>query len=779
MASGYGVFSEANLQRDLPIFTVWIIGGLLCLLSGIGLWWMLDEMKLQSQRDAGELLNNRMYMTREFVRFWADERERDVGSWKGSEELRTITRELLALPRDHSVLVSSPAQARLRRLLSSLLVEHGFLGFTLISSDFVNLASTPDDKVAEMTDFLSYGDVLDKVFHGEAAISFSPGYSDSAFRAMYVVGPILDESGEVLAALSFRLDPRINLNLIASLTRVGSSGEVYVFDNYGRFVNESRFESQLGQLGLLAEGGSSFLKVEIRDPGGNLLEGFKPQLPPNQQPYTHAVEKAFSEGKGENLVGYRDYRGVPVVGAWIWDAKLGLGFVSEMDVDEAYQDYNATRKLVFFTFLLVIVLFIVFSGVLGKALKRTRALSDKFKRNESFLITVFESSIVALVLIDKQGIIRSFNKAAVRLFDYAPEEVLGRNVNVLMPEPYRSQHDGYLKSYLTTGTAKVIGSLREVLARKKSGSEFPIELSVSEVRFGDEIFFLGTVEDITERKHMEKALLESHDRLEMRVAKRTQELRSINEDLKNFAYIVSHDLRSPLVNLKGFSAELGACLTEMQTLLAQFWTSFDAKTRLRIGSILKEDVPEALGFINTSVSRMDNMINAVLKLSRFGRREMSLQPVNVEELVNKILASFAHQIAQHQTRVIVGTLPEVIADPLALEQIFSNLLSNAIKYLTNDRKGVIQVGAESAEHETIFHVNDNGRGIAGEDLEKIFEIFRRAGKQDVQGEGMGLAFVKTLVRRHGGIISCNSELGVGSTFIFTISKHIELEIKDS
>ena len=152
--------------------------------------------------------------------------------------------------------------------------------------------------------------------------------------------------------------------------------------------------------------------------------------------------------------------------------------------------------------------------------------------------------------------------------------------------------------------------------------------------------------------------------------------------------------------------------------------------------------------------------------------------MNVEELVHKILASLAHQIAGHHTQVIVGSLPEVIADPLAMEQIFSNLLSNAINYLTYDRKGVIQVSAESAEHEIVFHVKDNGRGISGDDMDKVFEVFRRAGKQDVAGEGMGLAFVKTLVRRHGGTIGCVSELGAGSTFTFTISRHIEQEVNE-
>lgn len=780
LARRHEFLAGAYLHRDLPISTVWAVGALLFFLSGIGFWWMLEELKLQGQRDIEEALTNRLSMTRESVRFWAEERARNVTSWKGSEELRAIIHELSSLPREYSALASSPAQARLRRLLSPMMVEHGFLGFSVVFRDLINLALSPENSVGEVTAFLEYDDALARVFQqGKAAVSFSTGTDASEPRAMYVIGPVFDGNGDVMAALSFRLDPRSNLSFITSLTRVGVSGHVYAFDRRGRFLNESRFEPQLRKLGLIAEWESSFMKVEIRDPGGNLLEGFKPVLPRSQQPYTFAVANALREGrKGVNLAGYRDYRGVTVVGAWVWDAELDMGLVSEVDLDEAYQGYNATRRLVLITFSFAIALFVVFSGVLGKSLKRTRDLSDKVRREEAFLVTVFDSSVIAMVLIDKQGIIKSFNQSAGRMFGYAPEEILGRNVHILMPEPHRSQHDEYLRKYLATGVARIIGIGREAVACRKSGDEFPIDLSISEIRFGDEIFFLGTIEDITERKRMEKALLESHEKLESRVAKRTRDLRAVNEDLKNFAYIVSHDLRSPLVNLKGFSAELGVCLTEMRSLLAQFWTSFDSRTRLRITAILNEDVPEALGFIDTSVNRMDNMINAVLRLSRYGRREMALQPLNVEEMVHKILASLAHQIARHHTQVIVGTLPEVIADPLAMEQIFANLLSNAINYLTHDRKGIIQVSAESAEHETVFHVKDNGRGIAGEDIARIFEIFRRAGKQDVTGEGMGLAFVKTLVRRHGGTIGCVSELGVGSTFTFTISRHIEQEVNE-
>jgi signal transduction histidine kinase len=146
------------------------------------------------------------------------------------------------------------------------------------------------------------------------------------------------------------------------------------------------------------------------------------------------------------------------------------------------------------------------------------------------------------------------------------------------------------------------------------------------------------------------------------------------------------------------------------------------------------------------------------------------EPIDMREIVTSILRALAHQIEQRKTVVTIGELPTITADRLAMEQIMGNLLDNALKYLDPVREGRIAILAEQNSEEIVFHISDNGRGIAQEDMDKIFEIFRRAGKQDVPGEGMGLAYVKTLVRRQGGRIWCESEPGKGTTFSFTIPR---------
>jgi len=245
-----------------------------------------------------------------------------------------------------------------------------------------------------------------------------------------------------------------------------------------------------------------------------------------------------------------------------------------------------------------------------------------------------------------------------------------------------------------------------------------------------------------------------------------------NEELRQFATIVSHDLRAPLVNLKGFAAELDSALQTIRPVLDSFLLQMDEEQQQVVTRALDIDIPEAQGFIDSSVAQMDRFVHALLKLSRLGRRELALESVDLDALARAVLKTIAHQIEERQVKVTVSPLPEVIADQTAMEQILSNLLDNAVKYLDPARAGEIEISAESGRDEITCRIRDNGRGIAESDMDKVFAPFRRAGPQDVPGEGMGLPYVQALVRRHGGRIWCESEPGEGTTFGFTIPNRL-------
>jgi signal transduction histidine kinase len=309
------------------------------------------------------------------------------------------------------------------------------------------------------------------------------------------------------------------------------------------------------------------------------------------------------------------------------------------------------------------------------------------------------------------------------------------------------------------------------------GEEWPfgvlsIHTSKKRIFTQDDVNFLQSVANLLAtaigHKRAQKALQEAHDKLEIRVKERTAELEAVNEELKTFAYMVSHDLRAPLVNIRGFSGELAISLTYVHTAIEPLFPQLSAASRQDVDRAFEEEIPEALGFINSSVSRMNDFINAILKLSRLGHRELNLERLDTNTLVFQTLETLAHQIDARDAKVIVGDLPAIVADRTAMEQVFSNLLMNAIIYLDPKRPGIITVSGEQNLKDTTFCIQDNGRGISADDIQRIFELFRRAGKQDTPGEGMGLAYVRTLVRRFGGRIWCESEPGKGSIFSFTI-----------
>ena len=238
------------------------------------------------------------------------------------------------------------------------------------------------------------------------------------------------------------------------------------------------------------------------------------------------------------------------------------------------------------------------------------------------------------------------------------------------------------------------------------------------------------------------------------------ELRESNEEIQRFAYIVSHDLRAPLVNIVGFASELESVQADIREALA------DHPMQTQID----EDLGEALGFIKSSVQRMERLINAILRLSRDGRRSFHAEPVDMVATVQMLADGQRHQCEAVGAIVTVATdLPSIVADRLAVEQIFGNLIDNAVKYLDHGRPGRIEVSATRVGSGFArYDVKDNGRGIAAKDHALVFELFRRAGAQDRPGEGIGLAHVKSLVRALGGSIKVSSELGKGTTFSVTL-----------
>jgi signal transduction histidine kinase len=255
--------------------------------------------------------------------------------------------------------------------------------------------------------------------------------------------------------------------------------------------------------------------------------------------------------------------------------------------------------------------------------------------------------------------------------------------------------------------------------------------------------------------------------LEHRVAERTSEITAINEELQRFAYIVTHDLRAPLVNIMGFTKELEGGIESLQALIdktAHLHDESDLVVRdARVAT--QVDLPEAIGFIRSSTRKMDSLITAILKLAREGRRQLNIEPIDLRQAVATSISNVQHQLSDAGGTVTAEIEARAImADRLSLEQILGNLLDNAIKYRSQKRTLEIGVRAFQIPYQKVqIDVTDNGRGIGRDDLDRVFDLFRRAGIQDQPGEGIGLAHVRTLVRNLGGDVKLASKLNTGTT----------------
>lgn len=379
-----------------------------------------------------------------------------------------------------------------------------------------------------------------------------------------------------------------------------------------------------------------------------------------------------------------------------------------------------------------------------------RNMARKEELNNSRQIkAILDTVLDGLVTIDARGCMQSFNPAATRIFGYQSDEVIGRNVKMLMPEPYHSGHDGYLKNYLEGGQAKIIGSGREVAAQRKDGSIFPMELGVNEMNVDGRRMFVGTIRDITGRKESEQA-----------IQQHLAALKRSNQELDDFAYIASHDLKEPLRGLSNNALFLKEDFADQM--------SGDAAKRLNRMTYLCE--------------RMERLVDDLLYFSRLGRQDLAVQRTDLNTVIQDITALMETALQDgHAAIRIPESLPVIVCDLPRVTEVFRNLISNAVKYNDKPEKW-IEIGCTDlakfdpqAASRRVFYVKDNGIGIAEEFHEEVFRIFKRLNEEDetVKGTGVGLTFVRKIVERHGGRIWIESAPGRGSTFYFTLNESKE------
>ncbi|MES2446721.1 MAG: PAS domain-containing sensor histidine kinase [Bacteroidota bacterium] len=386
---------------------------------------------------------------------------------------------------------------------------------------------------------------------------------------------------------------------------------------------------------------------------------------------------------------------------------------------------------------------------------------------EKLLIAIIENAIDGIITIDDRGLIENINPAALQLFGFKTrEELLGKNVSVLMPEPDKKRHDNYIANYEKTGHKKIIGIGREVTGQRKDGSTFPFRLGVSEIKFSDRRIYTGFIHDLSRQKEDEIKIKSYTEELEMKIKERTRDLiKSINEletakehvsalfekerelnQLKTrFVSMASHEFRTPLSSIQ-LSASLINKYVEKQ----------DA-----------ESVEKHTSKIKNAINNLTTILNDFLSLEKLeaGKVEVNQQSFNIFTFAEEIAEEM--QLMTKQKQLIVyehqGTTSEVFLDQNLLKNCIINLISNAIKYSGEDT--MIQFNSIVNEHELIIDVKDNGIGIPATEMNNLFEPFFRAHNTgDIPGTGLGLNIVRRYVGLMNGTCTCTSEQNVGTTF---------------
>ncbi len=394
---------------------------------------------------------------------------------------------------------------------------------------------------------------------------------------------------------------------------------------------------------------------------------------------------------------------------------------------------------------------------------------------------IFNSANFSSIATDARGVIQIFNVGAERMLGYTAAEVMNRITPADISDPQEliaraKALSVELGTPITPGfdalvfkASRGIEDIYELTYIRKDGSRFGAVLSVTALRDAQNaiIGYLLIGTDNTARQQVEA----ERKKLELN-------LREANEELQRFTYIVSHDLRSPLVNIMGFASEIDVWQKEIFERLGMLRRQGGDGQNAEKDEALRVDVEEALGFIKSSVAKMDRLIGALLKLSREGQRQFQPQFVDMTQLMHSTLEALAHQAKAVNAKVSIGDLPTISSDRLALEQVFSNLIDNAIKYLKAGVPGSIDVQGTESDRAVTYEVSDNGRGIDARDRERIFDLFRRSGIQDRPGDGIGLAHARTLVRGLGGSIKVESEPGRGTVFKVTLPKKWPLPISE-
>ena len=383
------------------------------------------------------------------------------------------------------------------------------------------------------------------------------------------------------------------------------------------------------------------------------------------------------------------------------------------------------------------------AGTLVAFAKVTRDLTEQrraaevLRAGEEYARRIVDAAYDAFVAIDQDGVINEWNRHAEDMFGWSREEAIGQPLaDTIIPAQHRDAHRRGLKHFLATGEGPVLNRVIEITAVRRSGVEFPVELTISPLTVGRRYVFTAFLRDITQRK-------EAEDKLK----RYTADLEAANAELDTFAYSVSHDLRAPLRSIDGFS----------QAVLEDYAGKLDAAGQ------------QYLQRVRASSQQMATLIDDLLKLSRVTRAEMRREPVDLSGIAQSIAADLQRSDPQRQVEFVIASGLEISGDLRLFRLVLENLLGNAWKYTAKHPRARIEFGVTQHDARPAYYVRDDGAGFDMTYADKLFVAFQRLhAPGEFEGTGVGLATVRRIISRHGGRVWAEGAVERGATFYFTV-----------
>lgn len=389
------------------------------------------------------------------------------------------------------------------------------------------------------------------------------------------------------------------------------------------------------------------------------------------------------------------------------------------------------------------------------AVRQRDHLMDELVNHVRFLQTLINTIPNPVYYKDRSGCYQGCNRAFEDCLGISHDEIVGKTVHDIFP---LQTADMYHKSDQDLFEQRGV-QVFEAQMYQADGLNHAVVFykATYDDAHGNPGGMVGTIIDISERKQAEA----ERNHLMM-------ELKQKNKELEGIVYVASHDLRSPLVNVQGFSRKLVKSCAELDRILSGL--DLDTATRTLVEPVIRESIPKSLGYITGSIEKMDGLLSALLRLSRLGQASLCFDTLDMQDILTKIVASMTYQIEAFQAKVELEEIGACLADREQVIQVFSNLLDNALKYRSPERPLLVRIFSEAFPEGIRYCVEDNGMGIPREHQEKIWEIFQRLNPGDSDGEGLGLTLVRRIVDRLGGSIWVESEPGLGSRFYLVLPK---------